>query len=174
MSIAGDNQQVSGGAMDFTDWYAAEMPRMTVAIRATVLDHELADEAVSEAFARAWLHWRKVERMDSPRGWVYKVALNQARTIARRTKRNLDAIVDLPPAMTYDEHPSDTDELWRAVRRLAPQARRAIALRYIADLPEAEVADIMGIARGTVAATLHRARKALAESLTELQRTEPS
>jgi DNA-directed RNA polymerase specialized sigma24 family protein len=32
----------------------------------------------------------------------------------------------------------------------------------------------MGIARGTVAATLHRARKALAESLTELQRTEPA
>jgi RNA polymerase sigma-70 factor (ECF subfamily) len=173
VSIAGENQQVSGGAVDFTDWYAAEMPRMAVAIRAAVLDHELADEAISEAFARAWLHWHKVKHMDSPRGWVYTVALNQARTIARRTKGNLDAIVDLPTAMTYDEHPSDTDELWRAVRRLAPQARRAIALRYIADLPEAEVADIMG-ARGTVAATLHRARKALAESLTELQRTEPA
>lgn len=158
--------------MDFADWYAAEMPRMTVAIRASVLDHELADEAVSEAFARAWLHWRKVQDMDSPRGWVYTVALNQARTIARRAKRDLDTIVDLPDSTTYDGHPSDTDELWQAVRRLAPQARRAIALRYIADLPEAEVAQIMGIARGTVAATLHKARKALADSLTTLQGTE--
>lgn len=40
-----------------------------------------------------------------------------------------------------------------------------MALRYVADLPEAEIAEIMGVARGTVAATLSSARKQLALQL---------
>lgn len=56
-------------------------------------------------------------------------------------------------------------ELWEAVRDLPERMRTAVALRYVADLTEREVADIMGIAAGTVAATLHAARRKLAERL---------
>ncbi|WP_100349253.1 sigma factor-like helix-turn-helix DNA-binding protein [Luteimicrobium subarcticum] len=42
---------------------------------------------------------------------------------------------------------------------LSPRARTAVALRYGADLAEAEVADAMNVTRGTVATTLFRARR---------------
>jgi RNA polymerase sigma factor (sigma-70 family) len=52
-----------------------------------------------------------------------------------------------------------------AVQALPPQARQAVALRYVADLTDREVAEVMGLAAGTVARTLHDARAALAETL---------
>jgi RNA polymerase sigma-70 factor (ECF subfamily) len=62
--------------------------------------------------------------------------------------------------------PAEPDAaLWDAVRALPPRARTAVALRYVADLPEAEIADVMGVARGTVAATLSSARRQLAGAL---------
>ena len=57
--------------------------------------------------------------------------------------------------------------MWQAVSRLGPRARTAIALRYVADLPEAKVAEAMGITRGAVASTLHKARARLGELLAE-------
>jgi RNA polymerase sigma-70 factor (ECF subfamily) len=48
------------------------------------------------------------------------------------------------------------------VHTLAPRARTAIALRYVADLSEQTVADAMNVSRGTVATTLSRARRQLA------------
>lgn len=68
-------------------------------------------------------------------------------------------------AESTDPPSAPDDQLWRAVARLAPRARTAVALRYVADLPEAEIAEIMGVARGTVAATLSSARKQLALQL---------
>ena len=53
------------------------------------------------------------------------------------------------------------------VRTLSDRQAQAIVLRYIADLPEAEIAEVMGIARGTVASTLFDARARLAELLGE-------
>jgi RNA polymerase sigma-70 factor (ECF subfamily) len=52
-------------------------------------------------------------------------------------------------------------EVWDAVRGLPPQQRTAIALRYLLDLSQAEIATAMGIAPGTVSATLHAARRRL-------------
>ena len=50
---------------------------------------------------------------------------------------------------------------------LPDHERTAVALRYLADLTERQVAETMGVAPGTVAATLHAARKHLAERLAE-------
>ena len=48
-----------------------------------------------------------------------------------------------------------------AIATLPPRQREAVVLRYLADLPLADVADAMGCALGTVKATLHQALKAL-------------
>ena len=65
-------------------------------------------------------------------------------------------------------------EVWDAVRVLTQRQRTAIALRYVLDLPEAEVAQMMGIARGTASATLATARRHLGHLLVdELDPDEP-
>lgn len=66
--------------------------------------------------------------------------------------------------------PEETDiDLWRAVAALPTRQREAVALRYVADLREAEVAAAMGVSVGAASASLAAARSRLAESLTEAE-----
>jgi len=156
---------------DFAAWYAVQAPRAVATLQAALGDRGLAEDCVAEAFARAFARWPKVRRMKSPNGWIYVVALNHARSAARRERVQRQWRGTHPPQPMHAPEPPDP--LWDAVASLSTQARRAIALRYIADLPEAEVARVMGVSRGTVATTLHRARKALAEHLSTQEQETP-
>lgn len=164
-----DGEHDRGGTLGdvlFEDWYSAEFGKAVTTLRLVLGDARLAEEAVSEAFARALAAWPQVRTMDSPGGWLYRVALNQARSWLRRRgleRRYLD--MHEPGDVAVAAADLD-DDLWEAVRALPPRTRTALALRYVADLPEKEVAAIMRITRGAVAATLHRARTRLAEQLT--------
>lgn len=145
---------------EFEAWYRRDFSQVVSTLRVAVGDHGLAEEATSEAFARALADWPKVREMAAPTGWVYTVALNQVRSWARRRaleRRHLARQLDSDTV----PHPEPDGQLWEAVRALPHKARTAIALRYVADLPEHEVAELMGISRGTVASILHRTRKQL-------------
>jgi RNA polymerase sigma factor (sigma-70 family) len=150
---------------DFVSWYERDYGRVVRTLALAIGDLDLAEECVAEAFARALIRWRAVRSMDARSGWVYTVAMNIARDSWRkgRAERNwADSASICPPHPAPDE---PDDVLWQAVAALSPQMRAAVALRYVADLPEHEVARVMGIARGTVASTLHRARVQLAAAL---------
>lgn len=158
----------SGPAPDrqFAQWYALEFPRVRATVSLVVGDVGLGEEAASEAFAKALLHWSRVSRMDNPTAWVRTVALNEVRSRLRRLR--LDRRYRARLTEQYAPPPPEPrPDLWAAVARLSPRAREAIALRYVADLPEHEVAEVMGISRGTAAATLSRARQRLAELLVD-------
>lgn len=58
-------------------------------------------------------------------------------------------------------------ELWAAVAGLPDRQREAIALRYVSGLTEAEVAAAMGVREGSASATLSKARRRLAEVLSD-------
>lgn len=154
---------VDSDTTGFAAWYEQEAAGVCRSLTLALGDPALAEEAAAEAFARAWADWRKVQAMDAPVGWVYRVALNVARDRFRRrsSERRSPAL----PARPVDPPGEPDSALWDAVRALAPRARLAIALRYVGDLPEAAIADVMGVARGTVAATLSSARRQLADAL---------
>jgi RNA polymerase sigma factor (sigma-70 family) len=129
-------------------------------------DRWLAEDATAEAFARALERWPAVRDARSPAAWVFTVALNQVRTIARRRqverrilRRHREDVV----------HPAGEPDvaLWRAVAALPPRMRTIVALRYVADLPQAQIAEVLGIPPGTVASTLHDARATLATRLAD-------
>lgn len=147
----------------FDDWYRRHHSRLVASLTARSGDPDAAAEAADEAFARALERWAKVSAMASPAGWLHQVGANALRRALRRRamERRLhrsdrrEIQVDLP-------HP----ELWAAVRGLPERQRTAIVLRYLADLPEAEIAAAMGVTRGTVSSTLADARRTL-EALLE-------
>lgn len=148
----------------FATWYRDEFPKVARALALATGDPLLGEEAAAEAFARALANWKRVGLMASPGGWVYTVALNEVRRTWRRGQLEQRAaarlrLADVPAPRSPD------DALWKAVAALPPRARTAIALRYVADLPESEIADAMNVTRGTVAATLSHARKQLAAVL---------
>jgi len=155
---------------DFAAWYAVTFPRVRAAVTLAVGDPWLGEEATAEAYARALSRWGKVAGLDRPDAWVYTVALNHVRSRIRRQR--LEARYLARQRAGHEPPPPEPDTaLWAAVAQLAPRARTAVALRYVADLSEAQVATAMGISRGTVASTLHKARTRLAELMTTDERS---
>jgi RNA polymerase sigma-70 factor (ECF subfamily) len=127
-------------------------------------DAGVGEEATAEAYARALMHWRTVQHAHRPEAWVYRTALNYVRSRLRRAQLERRWLARQKMG-SHPPPPEPPTALWAAVAQLAPRARTAVALRYIADLSEAEVAEAMGISRGTVAATLSKARTRLGELL---------
>lgn len=158
-----------GEPPDFDDWYEAQHPLVLAALTVASGRPDVAAEATDEAFVRAYERWDRVRRMASPGGWLYRVALNDLRRRCRRQSIERDllrrqvepAVVVTPPALTA--------HVWEAVRTLPTRQRTAVALRYVLDLPEGEVARVMGVTRGAASASLTTARRRLEELLAETE-----
>jgi RNA polymerase sigma-70 factor (ECF subfamily) len=154
-----------GGRDGFADWYGLEHDRLLTSMTLLLGELEAARDVTSEAFARALAHWERVRMMGNPRGWLYQVALNLVRRSWRRRRlerRAWERVTDrAPPEMV----PPERGDLWQAVQALPSRARQAVVLRYVAGFTQAEVAQRMGIAPGTAAATLSAARQRLATQL---------
>ena len=147
---------------DFDRWYRAEHPRLLGLLTVVAGDVHLARDVTAEAFTRALERWDRVASMDSPSAWTYRVGVNLVRRRIRRAavERRLWSHAAEPAT------PSAVDlDLWNAVRALPVRQRTAVALRYVCDLPQAEIAAIMHTAVGTVSATLTAARRRLSEQL---------
>jgi RNA polymerase sigma-70 factor (ECF subfamily) len=143
--------------LDFASWYSAEHPKVLAVLSAVSGDPEAAREATDEAFARCFSRWNAVREMASPSGWTYRVALNGLRRIRRRRTLERRLLARLPPSRPVTD--PVIDETWVLLGELSPRQRTATVLRYVADLPEADIAVVMGVTRGTVASTLADARR---------------
>jgi RNA polymerase sigma-70 factor (ECF subfamily) len=148
----------------FDDWYQAHYRRVFASILLLTRDRAVAQDAVDEAFTRALEQWPRVGRMASPAGWTWIVARNLVRAAHKRRTREARAFALSPaePAL-----PDLTIEVWDAIGRLSPRAQELVALRYVANLREPEIASTLGLAPGTVARGLHDARARLHQMLAD-------
>jgi RNA polymerase sigma-70 factor (ECF subfamily) len=131
-------------------------------------DYATAEEALQEAFLRAFTALPDF-RGECPLGaWVwriaYRVALEQGRA-ERRRSTVIEAANGGAPEPRLVEHGHDM-RLVDALHTLPPRRRLIVFLRYFADCSYAEIAAICEISEGTVAATLAQARTELAAALT--------
>jgi RNA polymerase sigma factor (sigma-70 family) len=146
-------------------------------------DRAEAEDLAQEALARAYTSWRKVAGHDE--AWVTRVTTNLAIGRWRKYRRVVSgdaagaaatggAAGDradragphgrLPHADLLDHL-----ELMAALRSLTRRQREVVVLRYLADLPEAEVAAALGCATGTVKQHAHRGLAALRQRLGHLR-----
>jgi RNA polymerase sigma-70 factor (ECF subfamily) len=115
---------------------------------------EIADEATAEAFTRLFDYREGVR---DPAAWVFRAAFRLAAADLRREHATDH---ELPELAAPDDAALPSD-LTRALRRLSPDQRVAVFLRYYADLPVNEVARLCGSSSATIRVRLHRARRAL-------------
>jgi len=144
---------------EFDEFFAEHYDPVARALTLATGSRDLAEEAAQEAFTRALRRWRSVRAMDRPVSWVYVVGMNHVRDGYRRARREgVSPDTALPdPAGGVAVRLSVRD----AIALLPPRQREAVVLRFLADLPLADVADAMGCAVGTVKATLHQALRAM-------------
>jgi RNA polymerase sigma factor (sigma-70 family) len=142
----------------FARFYADSKHAVYRAVLLARRDPGRAEDAVQEAFARAYAAWDRVRSHPNPVGWVARVALNESVSVARLLRRERPVIPDLPAPAA--DRPLDAG-LVRLVWALPRRQRQVIALRILLELSTEETARVLGIAPGTVTAHLHRALSGL-------------
>jgi RNA polymerase sigma-70 factor, ECF subfamily len=147
---------------DFESFFEESYGSVVRTVAVAVGDRGRAEDLTQEAFVRAFRRWRQVSAMQRPVTWVYVVAMNAERRRWRREERE-SGFDDRSDTVLVDPAGAvvTTIVVREALARLAPRQRAAVALRYLADLSIAEVAEVMDCAQGTVKASLHQALRNL-------------
>jgi len=107
-----------------------------------------AEDVAQETLARCFVHWRKVR--DYAEAWVVRVAGNLAIDTWRRGKVVGGSVDDSTADVTTPGPDPQRLDLHHALRRLSRRQREVLVLRFLADLPEADVAQALGCSVGSV------------------------
>ncbi len=145
---------------DFAEFYAASRDRCLRAVVASGLSRMEAEDALAEAYARAFARWGTVRECVSPSAWVVRTAVNANISWWRRRRREQIEPDAGAGVSARGDRCGDAD-LVRAVADLPARQRQVVVLRYLLDLDTAQTALALGLAPGTVTAHLHRALRTL-------------
>jgi RNA polymerase sigma-70 factor (sigma-E family) len=156
---------VSNEQTEFAEFFRVSWEPCLRAVVAVVGRPQMAEDQVAEAFAKAWVSWRKVSRHPAPRAWVVRTALNTGASWWRRRSRELP-LTDLDLTAADDLGGGLDATLLTALWRLPPRQREVIALRIFLDLDTDIIARQLGIEAGTVRMHLSRGIAALRHELT--------
>jgi RNA polymerase sigma-70 factor (ECF subfamily) len=147
---------------DLETMFRAHYGRLVRALTLVAGSQEAAADAVQEAFVKAHLNWRRVQRYDDPVGWIRRVAINKLRDESRRQGRKERAVERLQGEVRDDGVQwSDGADASALLAELPRQQRLAIALFYVEGLSVAEVADTLQLSEGAVRFHLHQGRARL-------------
>jgi RNA polymerase sigma-70 factor (ECF subfamily) len=158
------------------DALAREVGDRCMAIACRILrDTALAEDAVQAALIAAWRELRALRDPDRFEPWLHRILTNECYAEARRRARwsanirllPVDGPLDAGGILTVN----DRDQLERAFRRLTLEQRAVLVFHHYLGLPLPEVADRIGIPRGTAKSRLHHATAALRASVDADART---
>lgn len=152
--------------MDFTEFVVNRQRLLQRFATALTGNPWEADDIVATVLARAYEHWDRVSTANQVNAYVRRMVVNEF--VSHRRRRRAIPLADLTgyadrshavpdPATGHAEH----DALIHAINKLPKRQRAAIVLRYFEDMPDAEIADILGVAEGTVRSNIHRALASL-------------
>jgi RNA polymerase sigma-70 factor (ECF subfamily) len=132
-------------------------------------DVDRAEDALQDALVIAWRDLPSLRDPDRFDAWVHRVLTNVCIAQASRERRRIDNLhvlpVDGPPAPDQLLSVADRDQLDRAFRRLKPDERAILALRFYLGYEPTEIADVLGEPAGTVRSRLHHAVRAMRAAL---------
>jgi RNA polymerase sigma-70 factor (sigma-E family) len=131
-------------------------------------DEHRAEDLVQEVLARAYLRWGHITRSDEPDVYVRQAIVNATRSWWRRrssrekpTGQRFDQQLNQAATGEMDAEAAERDAMWRHIRRLPPQQRAVLVLRYYEDLDDGTIARILGCAPVTVRSHAMRALNTL-------------
>lgn len=129
-----------------------------------------AEDIVQEAFLRVWREAPRWQPRAQFSTWLRRIVYHLCIDHLRSTKRSggevEEDIADTRPNAEQAAAQSQMQQQMRSAVAALPEAQRAaIALYYDDDMPQAEIAEILGLSIGAVEGLLFRARRSLKESL---------
>ena len=119
-----------------------------------------ADDCYQETWLAALRAYPRLRDDSNLRSWILTVAHHKAIDHLRTRRRQPVAVAEVPERPTPPA-PEREDELWALVRELPSKQRTAVALRYVADAPYAEISSVMGTSEEAARRNVHEALKRL-------------
>jgi RNA polymerase sigma-70 factor (sigma-E family) len=151
-TIAAGRATVADGDEALAALYAAHY-RALLRLAALLLDEPAAcEDVVQEAYVRVHRAWRRIDDQNKALAYLRQTVVNLSRSALRR-RLVAQRHAPRPERLSVDDVTYATvqrDALVRALRAIPRREREALALRYFADLSEAQTAEAMGCAVGTV------------------------
>lgn len=132
-------------------------------------DYQRAEDLVQTTLVRVYQRWPRVEAMERPLGYARKVLVSQSASWWRRRSSHESPLLllDEPARGDRTEEVAEHERVWQAVLSLPPRQRAVTVLRYYEDMTEAEIAETLAMAPGTVKSHSHAASRRLADLLGE-------
>jgi RNA polymerase sigma-70 factor (ECF subfamily) len=167
-----DDDQVSDAGAEVADlesWLEEGYPR-SFRTACLILGNRFdAEEAVQEAFLRAWKFRASLATGADVKPWLYRVVVNTCNSklrqeIPHRDRRSGDhELAGVSAIGDTSGHIALSQDVVKALQDLPLHLRVVVVLRYYADLSEREIAISIGRRQGTVKSRLHEGRRLLAE-----------
>ena len=152
----------------FADFYEREWSSAVRYAWVLTGSREEAEDLAQDAFMAARKSWDRVAGYERSDGWLRRVMTNRSISRRRRLGREARARLKLWPQLTLSVAlPADSEHVWTAVRRLPARQLHVIALTYLEDRSDHDIAEILDIGSETVRTHRRRAQARLAELLHE-------
>ena len=139
-------------------------------------NREDAEEALQDAFTRAYRSLARCEDPERFGAWLFRILVNRCRTLgARRGRRARTFVVDEVAMLeAAEDHPAERnawrEEIDRALQRLRAEQREAFLLKYVEDMGYDEMSLLTGVGVSALKMRVMRACDRLRELLSEVHR----
>jgi RNA polymerase sigma-70 factor (ECF subfamily) len=149
----------------FASLVGASVAHLEAVARLILRDHELARDAVQEAYIRAWRSLPGLREPDQFDAWLHRLTVNACLdTVRRRRHRAIEVDIeplDMRAAGDPISQVAHRDQLERGFAHLSVDQRAVLVLHYYVGLPMPALAETLGIPLGTAQSRLGRALLAL-------------
>jgi RNA polymerase sigma-70 factor (sigma-E family) len=147
-----------GGRHDFAEFVAARSLSLIRLAYVLTGNQDAAEDLLQSALIKAAAHWGRIRT--SPEGYVRRIMYREQAGRWRSRARRPETVMAQVPEQPVEDPAASVDArlaLQGALRALPPGKRAVLALRYLEDLPESQVAEILGCSVGTVRSQTHKA-----------------
>jgi len=143
----------AGSVADLERLFRAYWPRAHRAALLVTGDAAAAEDIAQEAFLAAVRNLHRFDRRRPFGPWLHRIVVNRAIdfTRARRLRGEVELPDELPGAAA-----GEPDDVFAGIGALAPEHRAVIVLRYLLEYTPGEIAELLGLPRGTVNSRLRR------------------
>ncbi|MEN3359632.1 MAG: hypothetical protein V7637_3614 [Mycobacteriales bacterium] len=154
--------------MSFEEFVA---DRLAALLRYAVVltgNRDLAQDIVQDVMIRAYGRWAQIAAVEHPERYVHRMVTNEYLSWRRRWSTRQVVLTGLPDRIAADPatDTAERDAAWQRLATLPRYQRAVLVLRYYEGLTDAEIAEVLGCAPGTVRGHASRALAALRVRLT--------
>ena len=155
---------IDGDIESFGELCRRYYPAIAAIAYAVLSDHQLAEDAAQESFARALVRIKSLKERAKFAPWLAAICRNVAKDMIA-TKAKQISTQDISQVNEVENHDENDREIRRAIEQLPEPAKDLVVLRYYDGLSYEQIGSVLGISKASINGRLTRAKRKMADYL---------